>query len=328
MSRNIKVYSSHLITTLDGRDSKRLAIDASSIRHNSQNISSLLLSKYLGYLKYAESKSPKTIDNRKHILEPFLRRLDKTYIDEITITDIDDYLTLRGQEIKPSSLNAEKQALRSFFSYVQSHLLIEMQFDFRIIRRQKEIPPRIVPLTSLQVGTVVSSVKSLQLRLIITILFETGLRIGELLSLKWEDINGTQMQIRGKGSKDRMAFLPVELAKALRDYGVEQGIYTGYVFRPEQKHISHPTDHYVSAYAVRDRIEGAFKKNGIKMHPHQLRHSFAVRWVQKGGDIRTLQVILGHDSLETTQRYLGFSNNYMNKVYQRTMPGSIINTQG
>lgn len=324
---NIRVYSSHPITTLDGRDRERLAIDAPSITPNTRNNSSATLRKYLGYLKYAENKSEKTIDNRRYILEPFIKRIDKQNVQDIRLTDVDEFLMQRGQEIKPSSLNAEKQAIRSFFSYCQAHLLLEMSFDFRVIRRQKERPPRVVPLTEERVAEVVSDCRNYQLQLIITTLFETGMRIGELLNLCWEDINGTQIQVRGKGSKDRVVFLPYDLAVALNQYSRKQGIYRGHVFRPEQVHVNHPSDRYVSAYAVRDRIEREFKRHGVKMHPHQLRHSFAVRWIQKGGDIRTLQVILGHDSLETTQRYLGFSNNYMNEVYQRTIPGSIISLQ-
>ena len=283
-----------------------------------------ILEKYLGYLQHAENKSPKTVENRRHILGPFLKRLGKESVQDISIHDVDRYWMERGQEVKPSSLNSEKQAVRSLFAYCQAHLLMETQFDFRIIRRQKERPPRVIPLPPELVADVVASTQNEQLKLIITVLFETGMRIGELLNLTVQDIHGTQIQVRGKGSKDRVVFMPQGLARALRNFCIAHDIYSGHVFRPVQKHANHPTDRYVSAYAVRDRIQREFARFGVKMHPHQLRHSYAVNWVQKGGDIRTLQLILGHDSLETTQRYLGFGNKYIDEVVQRIMPQSIM----
>jgi len=283
-----------------------------------------VLRKYLGYIQHAENKSLKTVDNQRYILGPFLKRLNKPNVADIRLEDVDAFWVERGMEVKPSSLNAEKQVVRSFFAYCQAHLLIEMQFDFRIIRRQKQRPPRVIPLTEEQVSQVVSGAQNHQLQIIITVMFETGLRIGELINLCWEDICGTQVRVRGKGSKDRLVFLPTDLAKVLRNFGKSKGVFAGHVFRPEQAHRNHPSDRYLSAYAIRDRVEREFKKYGIEMHPHQLRHSFAVRWVQKGGDLRTLQLILGHDSLETTQRYLGFGNNYLNEVFNNVLPTSIM----
>jgi site-specific recombinase XerD len=60
------------------------------------------------------------------------------------------------------------------------------------------------------------------------------------------------------------------------------------------------------------------------MHPHQLRHGFAVDFLVGGGDLRSLQLLLGHDSLETTQRYLGFNDDYLAFICQKVMPKSIL----
>lgn len=284
-----------------------------------------LLSQYLTYISKIENLSETTVKNRNYILRPFLVRLNKTDVTSITIYELDEYCIERSVEIKPSSLNMERQTLRSFFAYCQAYRMLEMAFDFRQIKRTKERPPRVVSFTREQVASVVNSTKHYQDQLIITLMYETGIRIGELINLSVEDIRSNQIQIRGKGSKDRMVFMPDDLARQIRDYTLQSRISTGRVFRPLQKHNNHASDRYTSAYAVRDRIKREFARLGYRMHPHQLRHSFALNWLQSGGDIRSLQKMLGHDSLETTQRYLDLTDDYMAKIYKKTIPTSILN---
>lgn len=284
----------------------------------------VLLKKYLTYIEYVENLSPKTVNNRKHILRPFLAAIKKEDVRSISLPEIDEYCIKRRSEIKSSSVNTERQAMRSYFAYCQTYLLLELQFDFRQIRRTKEKPPKITPISPEDIARVIAVSQEPQDKLIIATLYETGMRIGELLDFSVENISATQIRVRGKGGKDRTVFMSLALAWQLQKYLASREIVSGNVFRPLQARRNSPSDRYVSAYGVRDRIQREFKRCGIKMHPHQLRHSFAVNWVQSGGDIRTLQLLLGHDSLETTQRYLGFGDDYMAKAYQNTMPDSII----
>lgn len=278
-----------------------------------------LASEYLYYAQFVLNLAVKTIDNRKYILIPFLKRLDIPDVQSITLEQIDAYTARRRLESKDSSVNAERQVMRGFFEYCQTYKLIELQFDYRMIKRSKERPARIQPLTKDQITRVVQSTKNEQDRLIITVMYETGIRIGELINLHTSDIHGTQIQIRGKGSKDRIVIMPQGLATALHDY-----VTDGYVFKPLQQHKNHTNEKYVSAYGVRDRIQREFKRHGIKMHPHLLRHSYAFNWVDSGGDIRTLQLLLGHDNMETTQRYLGLSDSYIQKQFQSVCPKSML----
>ena len=278
-----------------------------------------LASEYLYYANFVLNLSQKTIENRKYILIPFLKRLQTEDVQSITLEQIDQYTATRRLESKDSSVNAERQVMRGFFEYCQTYKLIELQFDYRMIKRSKERPARIQPLTKDQITRVVQSTKNEQDRLIITVMYETGIRIGELINLHTSDIHGQQIQIRGKGSKDRIVIMPQGLATALHEYVTE-----GYVFKPLQQHKNHTNDKYVSAYGVRDRIQREFKRLGIKMHPHLLRHSFSHNWLESGGDLRTLQLLLGHDSIETTQRYLGLSDSYIQKQFQSVCPKSML----
>lgn len=276
----------------------------------------VLVRNYLEYVEKVELLALSTVNNRRHILVPLFRILNKD-VHEITLQDIDKYYIQRHHEIKASSMGIEKQALRSFFKYCQEYCEMDMQFRWEVIKRKKEKPPKIATFTREQVGKVIELCDQVQDRLIIAVLFETGMRIGELLKLQITDIAGTQIQVRGKGEYDRVVYMSERLSEALSDYA--RGRTAGFVFRPLQHHVNHTNDRYVSAYAVRDRIQRAFKRCGHIMHPHQLRHSMAINWLLSGGDTRSLQIILGHSNLETTQRYLQLTDTQMQAIYQRTV---------
>ncbi|HSE29926.1 MAG TPA: tyrosine-type recombinase/integrase [Candidatus Saccharimonadales bacterium] len=285
---------------------------------------STLIQRYLKYIRKIENKAPKTVDNRRDILVPFYRWSKITDPQLITLQHIDAYFMKRSEKIKASSLSTERQVVRLFFRYCQEYHEIPMSFRYEVIHRTKVKPPRVKPLPRDIVIKVIRACAQEQDRLIVAVLFETGLRIGELLNLCVSDIHGVQIQVRGKGEEDRIVCMSAFLAASLRAYLVKRGITQGNVFRPLQRHVNHPNDRYVSAYAVRDRIENVFKKHGIKMHPHQLRHSFAHEYLMAGGDLRSLQLLLGHASIETTQRYLGLSDNQLAAIYQRTLPNSVL----
>lgn len=281
-----------------------------------------LASEYLYYANFVLNLSPKTIDNRKYILIPFLKRLNVEDVQSITLEQIDAYTARRRLESKDSSVNAERQVMRGFFEYCQTYKLIELQFDYRMIKRSKDRPNRIQPLTREQVTNVVRNTCNPQDKLLIALMYETGIRIGEAINLHADDLTGNTLRVRGKGAKDRIVIMPPDLAEITTKY-IQ---CSGYIFKPLQKHKNHCNEKYVSTYAVRDRIERAFKKQGIKCNPHLLRHSFAFNWLDKGGDLRTLQILLGHDSIETTQRYLGLSDDYIRKTYERVNSQSIMFT--
>lgn len=279
--------------------------------------------RYLEYLGKIENLSPKTVDNRRHILVPFFRFQDVS-VNDMTLQDVDKYFIRRATEVKQSSIGAERQALRSFFKYCQEYLEMDMQFRWEVIKRKKEKPGRVRVFTKEEVAQVIALCPEIQDKLIIALMFETGVRIGEILTMQAHDIQGTQIRIRGKGAEDRVVFMSKQLSQSITRYRLDKGYTIGHLFRPLQKHKNHINDRYVSAYAVRDRIQRAFLRCGHKMHPHQLRHSFAVNWIMSGGDVRTLQILLGHSSIETTQWYLRFSDVQTHSIYDRVLTSSVM----
>lgn len=282
-----------------------------------------VVERYLEYIEKVEHLAKSTVSNRRYILLPYFKELARP-LEELTLIDVDNYFIRRASEIKTSSIGAERQAFRSFFRYCQEYLEMPMQFRWEVVRRKKDKPGRVRTFTREEVGEVVGLCDEMQDKLIISLLFETGMRISELLSLRVEDVSGTQIKVRGKGEENRVVFMSERLAEAIAHYGRSKGFVTGFLFRPLQSHKNHTNDRYISAYAVRDRIQRAFSRCGHKMHPHQLRHSFAVNWIMAGGDMRTLQILLGHSNIETTQYYLQFTDVQTQSIYHRVLTSSVL----
>lgn len=281
-----------------------------------------LLLRYLKHLK-SENMAATTISNRKDILIPFFRNVGKETQD-IMLDDIDRYLFERSLTCKQSSIQLEKQTLRDFFRYCSEYLEMSLNFRWDAIKRRKVKPGKVETFTPETVARVIAGCKEPQDQLVISLMMDSGLRISEVIGLQVSDMEGAAMRIRGKGQKDRIVPMPYDLAQALRSYVVQKGYYGGHVFRPIKKCGGHVKDYYVSAYGLRDRIEGAFAKQGIKMHPHQLRHSFAKNYLLRGGDLRSLQLILGHDDISTTQRYLGLTDRETEEIYHRVQVKSVL----
>lgn len=264
------------------------------------------------YLKHLEADyAQKTINNRRYILAPFFRTLDQKDVTKITHADLNDYLI--DSDSMRSTKSVSKTVFRHFFKWCTEVQGLELTINWESIKRKKVPGQRPTILSKREIYRVIDSCKQYQDALLISVLFHTGMRIGEVLDFKLEDLASTQIRIRGKGSLDRVVHLPLTIADEVRDYCRQ-----GYVFKPLQEHSNHSNEKYKSAYAVRDRIQAEFKRTlGVKMKPHDLRHSFAVNFLLSGGDLRSLQIILGHASLETTQMYLHFTDSQVGDVYAK-----------
>src|SRR6185295_9292601 len=282
-----------------------------------------VVERYLEYIEKIEGLAPSTVLNRRYILLPFFRECDKQPQD-MTIQDMDAYFMRRLGEVKRSSLELEKQAFRSFFNYCHGYLEMDLKFRWETIRRKKVKQGKVKTFSREEITQVLEACKETQDKIIISVMVESGMRIGEILKLRIEDISLTQIRVRGKGSNNRVVYISPGLAQAITRYKLSRGYWTGYLFRPLQKHKNHANDCYVSAYGIRDRIERAFAKCGHKMHPHQLRHTFAINWIEAGGDIRTLQILLGHSSIETTQCYLQLTDIQTQSIYNRVFTKSVL----
>lgn len=272
---------------------------------------------YLTYIEKVKHRSPKTIENRYYTLRKFLRTINCEDFGTLTIYEIDEYLASRFKELNtPEAVNSERRILRQFFNYIQRYLLVPLQFDSSMIKDVKGDERKILTFTPDQIRQVIKLCDNNQDKLMIATMFEAGLRISELVSLCVEDLNGTKLQIKGKGGKVRLTLITRHLANEIRKHLIEKRIFDGPIFRHNQKHYNNHND-YFDTGTVRDRMQRVFEAAGLKMVPHQLRHSFATDLLEKGADVRSVQKLMGHANLNTTMIYLRVTDNYLEEIFKK-----------
>jgi len=202
------------------------------------------------------------------------------------------------RRLAASSISVAVAALRFVYAVTLKKPWI-VEDDIPTSRQPKKLP--VVPSPG-EVAQFLDAVSSPKHRMILTVCYATGLRISEAVSLKPVAIDSQRMVIRveaGKGRKDRYVMLSPTLLKFLRTYWKEarprEWLFPG--DRPEQP---------ITAHAVEIACRQALEQSGLgkAITPHSLRHAFAVHLLESGADLRTIQLLLGHRSLNTTSRYL------------------------
>ena len=275
-----------------------------------------LLERYIDHL-IARNKSPKTIKTFKSIIGKFIRFLGEKSVYEATSWDVDSFLAnVRKNGYQEKSLYTVAVAVKRFLEYVGAKKALE---GFEYPRRPKELPKY---LTREEVEKLIKAAEyekdkriALRNKLIVLLLYTTGMRVGELVRIKCDDIDFVGMSIRifGKGSKEREVFFNKETKEVLQKY-IESMRLKGdnYLFPGDNSlHI-----HYVTIERIIRRLarKAGFKK---RVTPHILRHSFATFALSRGMDVREIQELLGHASLKTTQVYTHVSRKRLLKDYMR-----------
>lgn len=172
--------------------------------------------------------------------------------------------------------------------------------------------PRVLPvvLSPQEVAVFLDSVENVKYRTIFSTIYATGLRLSEAIHLRVNDIDSQRMVIRvqvGKGKKDRYVMLSEKLLELLREYWREQRPCGEWLF-PGIKEGQPISRKAAGRYCRRVRRGLGFKK---RVTPHLLRHCFATHLLEFGVDVRTIQILLGHASIRTTQRYTQISEKRM-----------------
>jgi site-specific recombinase XerD len=223
--------------------------------------------------------------------------------DLIGIPELKDYLFKRIEtdKLSVSSINQTISAFKILFKDVLGR-------DWDPIRIKRPRRPKLLPVvfSKEEVSLILSSIRNRKHYCLIALTYASGLRMGEVISLKPCDIDSDRMQLKvrgGKGYKDRYTLLPQQLLVQLRDYFRR---YRPAIYLFEGQEPGKP----YSATSARCILKKAMFKAGIKKKAcfHTLRHSFATHLLEQGTNIRYIQELLGHQSLKTTTVYLHVSN--------------------
>jgi site-specific recombinase XerD len=293
-----------------------------------------LKTEYLEYLEIEKDRSQKTIENYDHYLERFLKWAGIKSPSEISDELVRKYrLQLnrltdeKGRPLKKITQNYHVIALRNFLKYLAKREVktlaaerVELgKTDGRQVEfLEMEEVDRIFEAAS---G---ANAKSLRDRAILELLFSSGLRVSELVNLNRDQMNlkTGEFSVRGKGGKVRVVFISSRAKAALERYMEKRSDIDSALFaRIGLKHIKEgkkSSDLRITPRTVQRIVKFYAVKAGIvkDVHPHTLRHSFATDLIQSGADIRSVQEMLGHSSVTTTQIYTHVTNKQLKEVHK------------
>lgn len=294
---------------------------------------------FLEHCEIEKNQSKRTLTNYQHYLGRFLDFADDIELEKISLSLVKKYrLFLNRYEFRPheplsiKTQNYHVIALRAFLKYCTKQ-------DWQTLEPEKielsKIPDRTVEyltrdeLERLFEAVDTSTIVGLRNRAIMEFLYSTGLRISELTSLNRDQINleRGEFQVRGKGRKMRIVFLS-ERAKmwindylAMRDDGYEP-LFLNHRRARKKKDgaIEMKGEHRrLTEYTIQEMVRKTAYEAGIvkKVTPHVLRHSFATELLINGADIRSVQDMLGHASITTTQIYTHLTNQKLREVHEK-----------
>ena len=285
-----------------------------------------LLTQYLDYLELEKNRSIKTRENYGHYLRVFF---DSESIKDPKDITLDKVMQFRlhlaresknGQNLKRITQSYYIIALRNFLKYlikndyeVLSPDKIELP---KISRRQIEII-EYSELERLLNAPDTSKFRGLREKAILETLFSTGLRVSELCNLdRYLNLDRGELAVRGKGEKIRVVFLDEGAKKAIKNYLDKRGDAIDKLFISLTKN-NKPVGK-ITSRAVQRMIDFYKRKAGItkKITPHQIRHQFATDLLMNGADLRSVQELLGHSNISTTQVYTHITNKQLKDIHE------------
>ena len=249
--------------------------------------------------------SSETVKSYSYISEKFLDYLDKSSqsCDEESVKKY--FQKLHDKNYDLSTIRLVKASLDFLIKNV-----LEKDFAIENIPypKKKKTLPKV--LSKNEIKLIFDETKNSKHKLILQMLYSSGIRLNELINLKKEDIDPNRKIIlvsQGKGKKDRITILSDKLSKDLFDYICKTEFKTKYLFESSRgKKYAQKT--------IQKILEKSSKKLNKKVTPHMLRHSFATHLLESGTDIRYIQKLLGHSNLETTSIYTKVANTDLLKI--------------
>ncbi len=279
------------------------------------------LKEYLDYLEIEKNRSRKTRENYERYLRLFVG-----LSGVVSPFDIDDdvvrnfRLELNRRGIKKITQGYYVIALRNFLKYLIKRKLKVLAPDTielpKVTRADIEVLSY-EELERLLAAPKGGDLRSLRDKAILETLFSTGLRLSELCGLsRFVDLKRGEISVRGKGDKIRVVFLSDDAKQAIDDYmkkreDAEEALFVS--LNKKGKIIGR-----ISPRSVERLVSFYARKSGIpkKVHPHELRHSFATDLLINGADLRSVQSLLGHANISTTQIYTHLTNKELREVHE------------
>lgn len=275
--------------------------------------------KYRRFLK-RRNFSTHTVKNYLNSLKHFVIWLDVP-IEQVTNQKVLDYIDLlMDRKLKPKTINCHLDSIRGFYEYLRDEQRLAMDNPVKRGYALKLSQPLPKHLRDEEVGRLLEVIASARDRAMFMLMLRSGLRVEEVcnLSLAALDLRRRRVYVlNGKGAKDRVVYMSRDCyeavvmylrmrpaSKARKVFLVERGRYRG---KP------------ISVRGIQKRMESYAKRAGLKVSCHQLRHTMATQLLNADADLVTIQDLLGHSRIKTTQRYSKISNLKVQRDYHRAM---------
>ncbi len=292
----------------------------------------IVLKKFISYLDSERGYSKYTIKNYELDILDFINYCKCNKLDEykLTYNDVKSYLVkLYDKNYKAKTISRKISSLRTFYSYLYDNNLIKDNiFKYISLPKKEKILPKYITneeVTVLFNTPDISSPIGQRNRLILELLYDSGIRVAELCNIKLSDINlgNKTIRILGKGSKERIVFYGDVCKDILELYLIEgRKALLNNKSNPYLIVGSYKKDKPLTTRSVELIINDLIEKAAIKkkVTPHVLRHTFATHLLNEGCDILIVKELLGHSSLDTTGIYTHVSNERLRKVYLDSHP--------
>tara|TARA_B000000437_G_C11671857_1_gene315921 strand:+ start:437 stop:1324 length:888 start_codon:yes stop_codon:yes gene_type:complete len=284
-----------------------------------------LLRSFLDSLYIEKGLSKNTVSSYKNDISSFFTWCDKEQLDLLKIIDLNlnNYISkLFSIGLKSSSINRKISSIKHFYLFLLKKKVIKNSPADEITtpKQEKYLP---TSMSEDEVESLLGSPKSSikierRDKAMIEILYATGMRISELVNLKLTDIdfNRSVLKVFGKGSKERLVPYGEKAAEALR------------IYLEDRKKLD-SKDVFLSNRGTRitrgafwQRIKIYIKRENLKssISPHTLRHAFATHLLNRGADLRSVQILLGHSDLSTTQIYTHIAKKRLGEILKKHHP--------
>ena len=284
------------------------------------------IARFLIYLQAEKNASEHTVKNYSIDLKRFFGFLKEVPLEKIDYLEIRRYLAdLNEKGFSKSSISRKLACLRSFFKFLvrENVLKDNPAASISTPKKDKKLPLFLEEkeVFNLLEAPASGSKQEKRDKAILELLYSSGLRVSELVGLNIEDVDffGEVLRVRGKGKKERLVPAGSKALNAIRDYILVRGDggtqNKGPVFLNKGK--TRLTDRSVRRIVLKYARRIALNKN---ISPHVLRHTFATHLLDRGADLRSVQELLGHENLSTTQIYTHVTTKRLKEAYDDAHP--------
>ena len=269
---------------------------------------------YLG-AKRTDGLSQRSIKNYRYTLEMFAEQVHKP-TQKITTDDIRKYINyLSERGLKETTLQTHINILRAFFGWLLEEEKIKKNPMLKIRSFRIDKKGARQALSYEEMERFRDACKSYKEKAMVEFLYSTGCRLSEAAGLRFDDLNFTERSVvvHGKGDKDRVVYFSVRASLMLQEYKAERKGGTGLFVSSKAPYLP------MKQRGIQKAIHSISVRAGLedRVHPHLLRHTFATHALNGGMDVTSIQQLLGHENITTTQIYAELSGDVVKHQYNQ-----------